>query len=109
MGKKLAQIAIDTPLDPTTIFNTCQSPQFIELSQLKSPENITSFIDGMFSQLMESTKDVDKKEEDLTKVKELLNQYGSFVYNLTNKNTEAAETQLKGLYQSCINLRSETA
>lgn len=106
MGKKLAQIAIDKPLDPQTILNTCSSDEFLPLSQLKTPDKINSFIDLMFSQLLEQTKNLNNDQEDLQRVRALLNQYGSFVSSLTNKET-TAEPKMVELFKGCANLQNE--
>ena len=93
LGKRFVESVDNKPLDLETVFNTSQSPEIQQLSQLKSPEAIQNFIDGLFGQILEQTKDTNKKEEDLEKVKSLLNQYGSFVSSLTNKE-EAAGSKM---------------
>ena len=107
IGKRIAEIASSTTLDPQTLFNTTQLPEFQQLSQIKSPEAINSFIDGMFSQMLTQAKEVGKKEEDLEQVKGLLNQYGSFIQSMANKDVEGAGVQLKELFVAYEKLRTE--
>ncbi len=106
LGKRFSEVASNTELNFENIVAISQQSELRTLSQLKSKEEIDNFIDGTFNRVLEQAKEADKKEEDIERMKGLINQYGSFIFNMVNKNVEAAGTQLKELYTTYEELRT---